>query len=396
MAIGMQMREQTTFTKTMQAETAIPPISFQDYPIDVNLDICKQGEQYWLQIIGWGQRKRYSMNMTAGDLANLNKYLHQEIYGIARNNEQEPLTKQELEDLAGIGHYAFRRVFHDSGAEDAIKQLVCRNKKVAIEIASEDFFLPWELIYPASLDEPISCYDFWGMKHLVSRLITQDNRPGAFVSPIIGINICPKLGVLTYKKLRGVFEKEMPFFKKLHDEGKLTLNMLHSLDLHNKREGLKEFKSFWKKNFNLAHFACHAFYELDSPDQSYILLSEDFPITIKDMDTYDMEINGHPLIIMNACETGNLNPLYSSNFAATFLKYGARGVVATECAVPDAFAADFSEHLYTHFLKGKRLGESLLTTRQYFLEKYSNPAGLLYSMYAPPSIRLVQTGDLNE
>jgi len=53
-----------------------------------------------------------------------------------------------------------------------------------------------------------------------------------------------------------------------------------------------------------------------------------------------------------------------------------------------AFAADFAEQLYAHLLAGEPLGESLLATRRYFLEKYNNPSGLLYSMYALPSIRL--------
>jgi CHAT domain-containing protein len=111
-----------------------------------------------------------------------------------------------------------------------------------------------------------------------------------------------------------------------------------------------------------------------------------------DMEVYGIVVNGHPLVVLNACETGNLNPLYTANFAAAFLKYGALGVVATECAVPDAFAADFAQQLYTHLLAGEPLGESLLATRRYFLEEYHNPTGLLYSMYAPPSIRLAYTG----
>jgi len=81
----------------------------------------------------------------------------------------------------------------------------------------------------------------------------------------------------------------------------------------------------------------------------------------------------------------NSSPLYSSIA-------GCGAVVATECAVPDAFAAEFAEQLYTHLLAGEQLGESLLATRRYFLEKYHNPSGLLYSMYAPPSIRLAQIG----
>jgi hypothetical protein len=91
---------------------------------------------------------------------------------------------------------------------------------------------------------------------------------------------------------------------------------------------------------------------------------------------------------MNACETGNLNPLYTSYFAKFFLDREARGVVATECTVPDSFAADFTEQLYNHLLVGKTLGESLLATRKHFLDEYHNPSGLLYSMYAPPSTRL--------
>lgn len=109
-----------------------------------------------------------------------------------------------------------------------------------------------------------------------------------------------------------------------------------------------------------------------------------------DMDTYDMKIDGNPLNIMNVCETGNLNPLYTSNFAAVFLKYGARGVLATECAEPDDFAADFAEQLYVLLLSGNSLEESVLETREYFLKNYDNPSGVVYSMYAQPSIRLVQ------
>ena len=127
------------------------------------------------------------------------------------------------------------------------------------------------------------------------------------------------------------------------------------------------------------------------PAKQYMLLSDEFPISLQDLEVYEITIHGHPLIIMNACETGNLNPLYTSHFVGSFLKYGARGVVATECAVPDSFAADFAHKLYGHLLAGELLGESLLATRRYFLHEYHNPSGLLYSMYAPPSIRLMVT-----
>ncbi|MGB5636989.1 MAG: CHAT domain-containing protein [Waterburya sp.] len=392
----MQTKEKTGVTKTMQRTTPIPPIAFQDDPLAVNLEICKQREQYWLQILAWGRRKRYPMGMTSLDLAELNNQLQQEMDVIARNNQQDLPTRRELENFAQVGHYAFNKVFCHPDARTAIRELISLSQAVSIQVVSEDFFLPWELIYPATLDEPFSYDHFWGMNHLISRTIIQDAHPGAFVSPEISFNTCPTLGMLTYSGLPGVLQQELHFFQELEDQGQLALFRLRSLDPDNMRTEFQEFRDFWKNSFNLAHFACHAAHNSDSPNLSHILLSEEFPITLREMDAYEIEIDGHPLIIMNACETGNCNPLYTSNFAAAFLKYGARGIVATECTVPDAFAADFAEQLYIHLLAGNPLGESLLAARRYFLQNYKNPSGLLYSMYAPPSIRLVQAGGSNE
>ncbi len=384
------MAEQAGVTQTMQAETRIPPLIFQDYPVDINLQIRRKRAGYELQIMGVGKILRSPIDMKPLDLVELNNQFQQAMEAITRNNKREPPTEQELVDLAEVGHYAFNHVFCDK-ARTTIQQLVSFSQKVSIQVVSEDFFLPWELMYPTSLDQPFSFHHFWGMNHQISRIVIQDARPGAFVSPEINVNTCPKLGMLLYSRLAGV-EKEQSFFKKLQDEGKLAFFLLRPLNHGKKREEFQEFKIFWKNCFNLAHFACHAVYVSDSPNLSYIRLSDDFPITLREMDANEIEIDGHPLIIMNACETGNLNPLYTSNFAIAFLKYGARGVVATECTVPDAFAADFAERLYTHLLAGEPLGKSLLAVRQYFLQEYNNPSGLLYSMYAPPSIRLVQAG----
>jgi hypothetical protein len=392
-------------TQVMQAVAELPRLAFQDYPVDIHIRIYRVGARYGADILAVGQGQRVPIEMLPHDLEALNKQLQEEMQAIAGENaEGEELTATELEmqlrPLAEVGNYAFKRVFghHDTlaavqSALSVVQRQLNDSRTTSIQVASEDFFLPWELIYPISLDEPLSYGHFWGMNYIISRVIVQEARPGAFVSPVISIARRPRLGLLTHRALPSVVEKEIPFFEKLDGDGKIALFKLRALDPEKKREELTEFKGFWTNALNLAHFACHAFYEDGSPDLSRILLSDEFPISLRDMEVYGVAINGYPLIIMNACETGNLNPLYTSYFAAAFLKYGARGVVATECAVPDDFAADFAEQLYTHLLAGEPLGESLLSTRTYFLEKYNNPSGLLYSMYAPPSIRLVRTGE---
>lgn len=375
----------------MKGKIKLPPTKYQDHEVDINLRIYQNGSKYGLDIQAMGQMHRGIIDMTQDDLLELNKQLQQAMNLMARNNQKELPTQQELSNFAEVGHYAFNQIFCHSSVKYAIESLIGLNKKASIEIASESFFLPWEFIYSESLDKPFSYNNFWGMNHLISRIIIQDYRLGGFISPEINIRICPKLGMLTYRKLDGVVEGELKFFQHLNSKGKIKLFLLRSLDPCRKSEEFKEFKSFWSNTLDIAHFACHSDYDSEFPNQSYILLSDDFPITIRELKTHEIVIEGNPLIIINACRGGQVNPLYTSSFAATFLKHGARGVVATECAIPDMFAASFAEQLYKHFLTGMPLGECLFIARKYFLEKHKNPSGLLYSMYASPSIRLVQT-----
>lgn len=370
--------------------TAILPPRYQESKVDVYLRIFRDGEFYGLEVLGTPRPIRSSINMTSNDLADLNKRLQESIDSIARNNEDEEPTDLELENLAKVGHNAFNRIFSDD-IRNFIIQATTRNTTVYIHVVSENFFLPWELIYPNNiLDEPLSFDNFWGMNHIISRTIIRNGRPGACVPPEISFKTLPKLGMLSYSGLPSV-ARELRFFQALASDHKLSLFELRSLDPDQTKEGFREFRRFWQNNLNLAHFACHAVYDSKNPTLSSIFLTKEFPISLEDIDTYQIEINGNPLIIMNACETGSLNFLFTSSFADTFLKYGARGVVATECTVPDDFAADFAEQLYSKLLKGEHLGESLLSTRRYFWENHSNPSALLYSMYAPPNIRIINS-----
>jgi hypothetical protein len=382
----------------IQAEQPILPIEYQNYPVSVRLRIWPVGTRYDIELIAEEGYGRWPIDMSPQDLKTLNQELQREMEAVISDNVKgNELTANELADqilpLAEVGNYAFRSVFSNPEAKAFIKGLATYNQIVSIQIASEDFFLPWELMYPVSLDEPLSYDHFWGMNYIIQRIIaTKGDRPGEFVSPVMRLVSPPKLGLLTYSGLRSVAEKEGPFFETLASDKKISLFRLRALDPNNKREEFREFKTFWSNAFHLAHFACHAFYEDGSPERSRLLLSNEFDIRLMDLVIYNFAIEGHPLIIMNACQTGNLNPLHTSYFAQTFLKHGARGVVATECIVPDTFAADFAENLYTQLLQGTPLGQSLLATRRYFLENYHNPTALLYSMYAPPSIQLLHTG----
>jgi CHAT domain-containing protein len=122
--------------------------------------------------------------------------------------------------------------------------------------------------------------------------------------------------------------------------------------------------------------------------ESCLLISDGFSVSMEDFEVQDFEIEHKPFVILNACRSGTISPLHTSNWAVLFWKRGARGVLATEFHVPDWFAASFIERLYEQMLLRKPVGESLLATRRHFWENESNPLGLGYALYSRPSIRI--------
>jgi hypothetical protein len=372
-------------------ETPISSTSHKDNPLDISLTIVlENGSNYRLGILADDQRVRHSINLTPNELSNFNSEIHSRLNTCVKKKPGVVPTEEDLKPLADFGHYVFKKVFGDKA--NTINTLT-NHPCCSIAVDSDSFYFPWEIMYPASVEEPISSTNFWGMKHLISRVI---ERANGFVSPKIIFDNCPKLGLLAYDRLPGFNQSEYLFFDNLGGNENIELVYLCSLDPNNKNEGWKKFKDFWQHRFHIAHFSCHAHYDNNTPSDSYILLFDKFKISIMDMDNYNLAIKDYPLVIMNACNTGHLNSLYTSSFVKNFLQYGARGVIATECAVPDTFAADFSRKFYEYFLEQKRpLGESLLKTRQYFLQEHNNPSGLLYSMYAPPSIQLVKKQEID-
>lgn len=123
-------------------------------------------------------------------------------------------------------------------------------------------------------------------------------------------------------------------------------------------------------------------------NSSRLLIAAKRALACSSAPVQEYEVYKHPLVILNACRTGTMDPSIVSNWAHQFRKRGARGVVAIEFSVPDWFAAAFIRELYKYLFKGVPLGESILKTRQHFWGKNGNPLGLAYALYSSPLIKL--------
>jgi hypothetical protein len=359
------------------------------------IEITPDGRQYQMFVYAFTQRISAKVELTTKDVDTIGRSLRDAFQGVLRAGPRgkrgSPGKWQvAVRELAKAGNLAFLKVF--GNAREKMERLLLYDRLSFQIVSGKDFSLPWEMIYTGDVRTAISFDYFWGMKHLITR--TQEEAH-SLDWPEIAFSYKPTVGLLTNTEMDSVRNKELPYFEELGSSGRIDLKKLRALNPAPEKEieEFNELRDFWSKSLNVAQVACHAFYDVNNHDRSSIVLSDGFPIRLGDMKTYGVTINNRPLVILNACGAGNLAPLYTSNFVEMFLRQGALGVVATECILPQSFAADFTKQLYDCLLDETNkaavyVAECLLATRRHFLEEHDDPTGLLYSMYAPLATHL--------
>ncbi len=109
------------------------------------------------------------------------------------------------------------------------------------------------------------------------------------------------------------------------------------------------------------------------------------------------------LVFLNACGTGRQSASHEPpGFPEKWINnQGALAVVATLCPVPDYFAHAFALKFYEILLAGvenpqdpgltrhRFVAEALMATRRHFMEKYDNPLGLAYVLYAVNGVHVL-------
>jgi len=356
--------------------------------VNVQIRIQSQGREYQCYIqaddYDWFS---FPIHLTQHDVDSLNTELQCVIEQVSGKFEIDSTNSAEryeaLLRLAQKGNYAFKKIFA-RGTPREIIQTVLKVGAI-IQVTSEEFFLPWELLYDSLPNVQVDASHFWGMQYIVSRTLIRDPRPGDFLPPTIPSR--PRVGLVAYNGLEHVAEEEIPALQKLEQREQIYLSCLRSMDSSRRDKELEDFGSFLREELQIVHLACHA-YEKEPRSESYLLVSDEFSVSMEDFEVQEFEIEHKPLVLLNACRTGTNSPLHTSNWAVLFWKCGARGVLAPEFHVPDWFAASFIEKLYDQLLARKPIGEALLATRRYFWEQESNPLGLGYALYSRPSIRI--------
>ena len=122
-------------------------------------------------------------------------------------------------------------------------------------------------------------------------------------------------------------------------------------------------------------------------DASVIRL-EDGPLTPGDLTLATLGRASHPLVFLNACESGGQAAGFGTSFVGWFLGREHQGVIATETLIPDVLAADFAASFYRFLLRGERAGQALLMAKRAMVREHGNPLGMVYTMYADPDLQV--------
>jgi hypothetical protein len=267
---------------------------------------------------------------------------------------------------------------------------------LALTIKSDTFPLLWEMLYTGPSRGVVQMERFWGFRHRISRF-----QLGANVSE--EEEIYPDSDFLfCHNHQLGHWRAERDVVRQLvssHFRFRL-------LDEVISRPGEAGLSGGWGERFidvlalpelGMLHLACHC---LPCPGKSGALSSElviswqSSSIRVKLLELQaarrDFGFSLQPLVFLNACKTMT-NPdllIQGDSFPGSFLRFGASGVIATACDVPDQFAAAFSAKFYENLLvnvagRSPTVSEALLKTRQFFIRPpYYNPLGLAYGLYA--------------
>ncbi len=302
-----------------------------------------------------------------------------------------------LRTLAFAGAEMFQRLFYGplagqdvNDVGDAIRARATKPGQVLnIQILAERFPIPWGMLYVGETGggAALDWNNFLGIAHIIEQLPRQVNLlvdDAAITSnaPSLSVSVNVNETIDTQMKL-DVVASQVTYWA---NRGAMSNGTVQVAKRSTKSELLAALQA--QSNDQLMYLYCHAITASPADPggimSSCLVMSGDERVTLADLNREaptKVQLPGHPLVFLNACESAELTPAFYDGFVPYFLKKGARGVVGTECKTPALFATAWAMQFFPRFLGGEALGPLCRDLRREFCFKHGNPLGLLYTVY---------------
>jgi len=307
------------------------------------------------------------------------------------------VSTRGLKAMARAGYLLFRSLFFHPAADAQcqslgtylIDEVAKAEEGFTLQVLARDFPVPWSLLYITDAwDEASVRWDgFLGAKLVVEQipLCNDSNRRDTRISGIPdGLAVSLNFNSDIDAQFRGGFvATQQAYWQAVtHASPRIrSVTRTSKVDLIN---SLKDVAL----SDQIIYFYCHAeslgLGAGGGPGQSRLIMSGSEQVTLDDLNLdapAQKKLRGAPLVFINACESGELSPLFYNGFVPYFLSKGARGVIGTECKVPALFATEWARRFFDEFLGGAPIGETVLKLRNEFFVNSGNPLGLLYGVH---------------
>jgi len=304
------------------------------------------------------------------------------------NVQKKPLSKEQSErflaPLLEAGERVFYKLFPNRETRDRICQIIDDavdeamnfNTAPIIEIASDSYLIPWDLVQfcvsEDSTEFDLSYENMWGMKCIVYKKCST-NTPVRQDKPIMNHLDELKVGIPWNSAFNTVRKFELNYLKRF--PGQVSV-----IDLDSPSQ-VDEILNLLKQKSDILQFACHGCIEIPKSN-SHFRFSDSVQLTLGQLQNPRVTIDT-ALVILSSCDSLHFDARQRDSFLSTFMNKGARGVLGTEVKVNAPFASRFITDIYQRFLTGKPIGLCLLEARQ---KCWNNPSclapfGAIFSFY---------------
>jgi hypothetical protein len=312
-----------------------------------------------------------------------------------------------LEHLRDLGKAAYNKVL-PSAARERIADLESQTGPRGLSLTFKtppSLPLFWEMLYagePFGVDKD----QFWGFRYPLGRTFWNIEAPDC-------IRLQRGIFSAVHDRLKFSREEVAEIAQRLQVTGeilglRLSLELLEHLITPETLsvEHLLELFHSAEFDFGIIHFACHAENIEEGATQAYLSFTAHqnrLDMCLSKLLTWqDYGFVNRPFVFINACSSATPGHLLQTlSFPTEMLNFGAGGVIATACTVPDNFASAFASELYKRLFENDEdtshqrvsilksdIGEALLATRLHFLHEFNNPLGLAYGLYAVSNQKL--------
>lgn len=231
----------------------------------------------------------------------------------------------------------------------------------------------------ANADQVTVCPSgFWGLRHEITVPLSRDKAADMLVPIYAGLG--GPAAALVGTTPAGVLKDVITHARNV--QGKFS----NSKHVTSRSEWFKEAKL---DSYGVLYFLCHGKVDRRNGSSVIVLGKPSQPgISRSNLKAYGVQLGQHPLVVLNACETGALEPERAINLVQGFTRYGASAVVGTEITIFTGLAYEFGMSFLDAFVaKRLSLGKSVQIARQDLFSKW-NPLGLAYVAYGLSDLHL--------